>query len=120
MQKRVRDDDRPEIRIGFTVTKKLGKAVARNRIKRRLRAAARQTLPVYGEAGCDYVVVARPPALTAPFASLLDDFEHALISLSGRAAEQSDGATRKRRSRKPADPDQPAKERRPGGGAKRS
>jgi len=65
-------------RFGFSVGKKLGKAVARNRIKRRLRAAAR-SLPV-GE-GWDIVVVVRREAAGAPFEKL----HHSLSTLLGRA-----------------------------------
>lgn len=61
------------LRVGFTATKKIGGAIARNRAKRRLRAAAVALLPLYGGEGNDYVLVARPATLTAPFAQLLDD-----------------------------------------------
>jgi len=65
-------------RFGFTITKKLGNAVTRNRIRRRLKAAIGQ-LP----AGCmspahDYVVVARQAAVDIPFAALQKDLERAL------------------------------------------
>lgn len=73
------------MRAGLTVTKKLGGAVLRNRIKRRLRAACRAVLPLHGEAGCDYVLVARAPAADMVFADLLDDLAGALQSLA-RAA----------------------------------
>lgn len=60
-------------RFGFTVTKQIGKAVIRNRIRRRLREAVRKlhpscTLPHY-----DYVLIARAPALTCDFAELTQD-----------------------------------------------
>ena len=48
-----------EVRIGFTVTKKMGGAVVRNRIKRRLREAARPILAKHGQVGHDYVVISR-------------------------------------------------------------
>ena len=48
-----------EIRIGITASRKIGNAVARNRAKRRLRAAAREALPLSGRPGHDYVLVAR-------------------------------------------------------------
>ncbi|MBL8548622.1 MAG: ribonuclease P protein component [Hyphomonadaceae bacterium] len=69
------------IGIGFTATKKIGDAVARNRARRRLREAARQLLPRHGLAGVDYVLVARAGTLTAPWASLLDDLGKALLSV---------------------------------------
>ena len=70
-------------RLGITVTKKLGKAVTRNRIKRRLRAAGREVIGQYGEPGHDYVLIARPAALDLPFAILLDDLKRGLVSPAG-------------------------------------
>jgi len=67
-----------ELRVGFTATRKIGTAVARNRAKRRLRAAAAAVLPLYGRPGNDYVLVARQDTLTRPFAALLDDLTTAL------------------------------------------
>lgn len=69
------------IRLGFTVTKKTGNAVMRNRIRRRLRAAARELLPAQGRDGFDYVIVARAEALHAPYGALVGDLERALRRL---------------------------------------
>lgn len=69
-------------RIGLTVTKKMGGAVIRNRIRRRLRAAAREVFPADATPGCDYVLIARKAAETRNFAALLDDMKRALLSLS--------------------------------------
>jgi ribonuclease P protein component len=60
-------------RVGFTVTKKVGVAVVRNRIRRRLKAALRAASPLEARAECDYVVMARREALARPFADLVDD-----------------------------------------------
>ena len=78
---RNRDDGTSSIRVGYTVTKKMGNAVRRNRIKRRLKAAAAAVFPVSAHPGCDYVLIARPGALTRNFAELLDDMKRALLSL---------------------------------------
>jgi ribonuclease P protein component len=69
-----------EIRVGFTASKKIGNAVARNRAKRRLRAAARALLPLLGRVGHDYVLVARGTTVARPFPALLSDITTALTS----------------------------------------
>ena len=78
MQARDRKDARAP-RVGFTVTKKTGNAVERNRIRRRLREAAKKTMHVGGAArfqpGFDYVLIARREAISAPFPTLLDNLE---------------------------------------------
>jgi ribonuclease P protein component len=67
------------IRIGFTCSKKLGNAVARNRAKRRLRDIARAVLPAAGRPGWDYVLVGRPEVTALRnFAELRGDLEAAL------------------------------------------
>ncbi len=58
----------------------MGNAVARNRAKRRLRAAAAAVLPLYGHPGNDYVLVARRDTLTRGFDRLLEDLTGALKS----------------------------------------
>ena len=89
VQARDRKDGLPA-RTGFTVTKKLGGAVARNRIKRRLREAARLTLPGLAEPGHDYVLIGRAAGLDRPFTSLQDDIRTALKRLhsGGKAANR--------------------------------
>jgi len=69
-------------RMGFTATKKIGGAVIRNRAKRRLREAARELLPQYGLAGCDYVFIARGKTADCDWSALLDDSRNALIRLA--------------------------------------
>jgi ribonuclease P protein component len=71
-----------QVRAGFTATRKIGGAVVRNRAKRRLREAARLTLPLHGEAGHDYVFIARGGTVARPWVRLLDDVKAALISLA--------------------------------------
>ena len=72
---------RDTIRIGFTVTGKIGNAVVRNRAKRRLRAAAGRLLPDYGRAGFDYVLVGRNTTQARPFEALCDDLQKALVRI---------------------------------------
>jgi len=72
-----------EVRAGFTVTKRIGNAVVRNRVKRRLREVARAVLPLYALLGSDYVLVGREATLTRPFAVLVDDLKQALRKVHG-------------------------------------
>jgi ribonuclease P protein component len=75
---RRRDDSDPAMRAGFTVTKKIGNAVIRNRLKRRLRALVRQVLPEAGVAGADHVFIGRGDGLARDFATLDADLRKAL------------------------------------------
>lgn len=79
---RRRDDGDATMRIGYTVTKKVGNAVVRNRIKRRFRALAREVLPASGVAGADHVLIGRPDGLTRDFAQLRADLAKALGKVS--------------------------------------
>jgi len=71
----------PPPRFGFTVTRKLGKAVVRNRIRRRLKAAVAALNKVSGgkgpRPGFDYVLIARPAAETRSFAEIVKDLDQA-------------------------------------------
>ncbi|WP_339086746.1 ribonuclease P protein component [Hyphomicrobium sp. ghe19] len=69
-------------RFGFTITKKIGNAVTRNRIRRRLKAAFAADLKRRELGSCDYVVVARRAALDRPFAELLGDVSQAMSALT--------------------------------------
>jgi ribonuclease P protein component len=80
VQMRMRADDRPP-RVGFTVTKKLGNAVTRNRIKRRLREAARLSLTSIARPGYDYVLIGRSITAKRRFADLQEDIVAALKRL---------------------------------------
>lgn len=73
-----------EIGIGFTASRRLGGAVARNRARRRLRAAVRALLPGAARPGYDYVIVARPAILTCPFEVLLSDLATAFARVIRR------------------------------------
>ncbi len=63
----------PEIGVGLTASRRVGNAVARNRARRRLAAAARAVLPGPARPGFNYVIVARAAVLTWPFDRLLSD-----------------------------------------------
>ena len=79
---RDRKDSDQGMRVGFTVTKKIGGAVVRNRMKRRLRALAREFLPSGGFAGADHVLIGRSGGIERPFASLRDELSRALAKLA--------------------------------------
>src|SRR5579864_6764647 len=69
------------LRIGFTASRKVGNAVARNRARRRLRAAVDRLMPLHAAPAHDYVLVARNTTIGRPFAALLGDLETALRQL---------------------------------------
>lgn len=82
LQARHRTADEPTpaaIRVGFTCSKKVGNAVARNRAKRRLRSLAREVLPRDGRPGWDYVLIGKAGATAdRPWSQLVTDLEKAL------------------------------------------
>ena len=75
---RARDDQDPAMGVGFTVTKKIGNAVIRNRMKRRFRALAREILPDSGVAGADHVLIGRSGGLERDYALLGSELRKAL------------------------------------------
>jgi len=82
-----RADQSRQARIGYTVTKKTGNAVVRNRIKRRFRELARALLPEHGITGADHVLIGRTEALTRDFAAMKADLERALARVrEGKAS----------------------------------
>jgi ribonuclease P protein component len=78
-------DDPP--RFGFTVTRQVGKAVERNRIRRRLKAAVADVAVQHAKGGFDYVVIARRPALTSAYDALVSDLATALARVHRPAAQ---------------------------------
>ncbi len=76
-------------RFGFTVTKKLGGAVERNRIKRRLREAVRLSAVPHAKPGHDYVLIARHKVLTCEFSELLRDISFAFARIHANKNAQT-------------------------------
>lgn len=90
-------------RFGYTVTKRVGNSVERNRIRRRLREAVRRSAPGHALPGYDYVLVAKREALDAPFTSIVAQLAEGLDrtarlranphkSRPGRGAKPADSA----------------------------
>ncbi len=97
LQARLRDPSEnvaPQVmRVGFTCSKKVGNAVARNRAKRRLREIARLVLPDRGEPGWDYVLIGRAnETAQRDFALMQDDLRRALTKLHAGATRGGDPA----------------------------
>jgi ribonuclease P protein component len=80
-------------RFGFTVTKKIGNAVTRNRIRRRLKAALTELAPALAQPGFDYVVVARAIAFSRPYADIVSDLTRAFTIIhSGKPSKPKNTA----------------------------
>ena len=79
------EGDRPAVRVGFTVSRKVGNAVERNRVRRRLREVARLVIPAQARPDLDYVLVGRQAALRRDFAVLRQDLVEALKRLKALA-----------------------------------
>ena len=75
---RPRGDGSPAKRVGYTVSKKVGGAVVRNRMKRRFRALAAELLPRSGVAGADHVIIGRPSGIERDYSLLRDELAKAL------------------------------------------
>ena len=84
LQARDRHEDGP-VRVGFTCSKKVGDAVERNRVRRRLREVVRLSPPDRMRRGYDYVLIGRRTALDLPFERLVEDFSRALGRVHGTA-----------------------------------
>ena len=83
------DTEQGLVRVGYTASRRIGNAVARNRAKRRLRAAVAHVMPASAQSGCDYVVIARAATLTRPFDALVDDLAAALARVGARPGDRA-------------------------------
>ena len=75
---RPREDGDEAMRVGFTVTKKIGNAVVRNRMRRRFRELARELLPASGVPGADHVLIGRTSGIERDFGLLREELAKAL------------------------------------------
>ena len=82
----VKRGDGGPARVGFTVSRKVGKAVERNRVRRRLREMVRLNGTAWMRPGHDYVLVGRRAALQLPFGQMKQDFQGALRRVHERGA----------------------------------
>ena len=80
---RPRSDDDATVRVGFTVTKKIGNAVVRNRMKRRFRALVRDVFPDFAVPGADHVLIGRSSGVERDYASLSAELKRALAKVAG-------------------------------------
>jgi ribonuclease P protein component len=98
------DEAEPGLRFGFTVTKRTGHATERNRIRRRLKAAAAEAWTGHEARPLDVVLIGRRDALGAPFATLVEDIRRALAAV---AKPKSDKAARGPRREAPPPEQEP-------------
>ncbi len=81
---RRREDGDPAMRLGITVTKKIGNAVVRNRMKRRFRALAADVFPERGIAGADHILIGRAGGIERDHALLRKELASALAKVASR------------------------------------
>lgn len=78
-----RRDDNPAKRLGITITKKVGNAVVRNRMRRRFRELAAELIPQLGKAGADHILIGRADGIERDFPLLREEMAKALRKLCG-------------------------------------
>ncbi|MBY0509457.1 MAG: ribonuclease P protein component [Rhodospirillaceae bacterium] len=86
LQAAPKGDAETRVRVGFTASRKVGNAVARNRVKRRLRALADKVMPEAADPSRDYVFIGRGEALKIAFAAMERDLRKALAKLAGMSS----------------------------------
>lgn len=80
--------DPKSIRVGFTCSKRVGNAVARNRARRRLKAAAAEIAPALAATGCDYVLIGRPQTIECPYDRLQVDMRRAFQQVTAKLQDK--------------------------------
>lgn len=80
---------KPIIRVGYTASKKVGNAVVRNKVKRRLREAVRQVMTSFGQENHDYVIIARSEAAGLAYQELIRDMKWSLKRLQQKNDKNS-------------------------------
>jgi ribonuclease P protein component len=112
LQARPRGDERVA-RIGFTVSKQVGNAVERNRVRRRLREIVRLAPASTLRDGNDYVLVGRRAALAAPFDEMRQELDTALTRVHAVQAPRRGTGSGRERSLHEAGPDRPRRQKHP-------
>jgi ribonuclease P protein component len=94
-----RQDESADIRLGITITKKVGNAVVRNRMRRRFRALAQEMLGQKGKCGADHILIGRDSGIERDFSELRADMAKALDKLcqQNRSAEPAEARQDKKR-----------------------
>ncbi len=94
LQARRRADEKEDIRVGFTVSRRVGNAVERNRVRRRLRELLRLASVEDLRAGYDYVMIGRRAALDLPFGDMMRELDAALQRIHAVERERTGGAAK--------------------------
>ncbi|MDX3810369.1 ribonuclease P protein component [Bosea thiooxidans] len=96
------EEGRDDLRLGLTASRKTGNAVKRNRIRRRLRAAAAKALAGQADRPCDVVVIARPEVLGTAFDKLVADLSVAIERAKPHKPQAERGRTAAKRGKPPS------------------
>ena len=92
------------VRMGITVTKKIGNAVIRNRMKRRFRDLMRQVLPGLGFAGADHILIGREGGIERDFATLREELVTALARIRSGKSDAKPNFRKRKKGGKPPKP----------------
>jgi ribonuclease P protein component len=97
-----RAEDGP-VRVGFTVSKKVGNAVERNRVRRRLKDVVKRSAAGALRPGHDYVLIGRRTALRLPFDRMIEEFRSALRRLEPQPSRSGEPGKRGPSTTSPSD-----------------